>query len=637
MPLPVDGAVLGYTVTIGGRVIRGEIEARGKAEARYREALYRGQTAGRLEQDRADTFLQRLGNVPAGTDVRVEIEMLQPLAFAAGDEPAAGGEPGEGREACATGRTAGAPHWVYHFPTVVGVRYQGSPGRVPDAGRLDVDRDAGGGIPARFGLHLTVADGIAGSGGVTSSSHAIVAASAADGTPVRLAEDARLDRDVVVRWTAAKPEVGVRIVEGRGAGSDDGRYALVTITPPAGDAAAHARDLTVLLDASGSMQGGPIAIAKDVIESLLQSLGAEDRFEVLAFSNHVRRVTRGLLPAEQAVIRRAVRDVRAIHAGGGTEMAHALGEALRPLRGGSQRQVVLVTDGDIGFVQEVIAKARNMPAGVRVNVVGIGPAPNRSLTRFLARAGRGVELLANDDAGAAECATRLRTATARPVLTEVRFGGTAVLGVAPAKPRDVLAGQPLVLAVELRPRGGTLEVSGQLAGSKSVWAWRVEVPAAGAAAGETGPAIATTPLPVGALYGREAIADLEAEAGSGDADVQEVDGRIEALGLRHRITSRRTSLVAICEEPATDPNAPRRREKLVVELPAGISAEGVGLFEAAPMAMLGWGPPPQRFMELLRVTRGDRLSPTWWVPSATRPRRLRPRIPPPSSTGRATS
>ena len=81
MPLPAGGSVLGYTIRMGERVIRGEIEPRDKAEATYKEALYSGRTAGLLEQDRADTFRQRLGNVPPRTDVRVEIDVLHPLSF----------------------------------------------------------------------------------------------------------------------------------------------------------------------------------------------------------------------------------------------------------------------------------------------------------------------------------------------------------------------------------------------------------------------------------------------------------------------------------------------------------------------------------------------------------------------------
>jgi hypothetical protein len=45
-------------------------------------------------------------------------------------------------------------------------------------------------------------------------------------------------------------------------------------------------------------------------------------------------------------------------------MREGIREALRGLRAGAQRQVVLVTDGLIGFEQEVVAEilARSLPA-----------------------------------------------------------------------------------------------------------------------------------------------------------------------------------------------------------------------------------------------------------------------------------
>ena len=163
----------------------------------------------------------------------------------------------------------------------------------------------------------------------------------------------------------------------------------------------------------------------------------------------------------------------------------------------------------------------------------------------------------------------------RPVLTEISVGGRAVRRVAPARPRDVFAGQPLVMAVELDPRGGTLEVQGRLAaeGSATAWVRALEVPAGGAVGASAG--VSASPLPIGALYGREAIADVEAELRGRDHEARL--RAIEQLGLRHRITSRCTSLVAIAEEPSVDPTAPRRRERLAVELPMGVSAAGAGL------------------------------------------------------------
>jgi hypothetical protein len=61
LPLPADGAVIGYTIRLGARVVRGEIERREAARDRYLRALEEGRTAGLLEQERADTFTQTLG------------------------------------------------------------------------------------------------------------------------------------------------------------------------------------------------------------------------------------------------------------------------------------------------------------------------------------------------------------------------------------------------------------------------------------------------------------------------------------------------------------------------------------------------------------------------------------------------
>lgn len=555
MPLPADGAVLGYTVRMGERVIRGEIQPREKAEVAYREALYSGRSAGLLEQDRADAFQQQLGNVPPRTDVQVEIDVLHPLAFLAAVDDA-------------------GPLWEYRFPTVVSVRYEGAPGRVPDSKRLDVDRaDAEtGGIPTRFDVNMTVADDVITRGGIVSPSHEIRCLANAIGVCVTLPEDARLDRDLVLRWAASVDDVGVRITEGGGLPGDDGRYALLTITPPKMPAVSFHRDLTVLIDASGSMSGEPIETAKRIVTGLLESLEPEDRFEVLAFASKTRVLTRGLEGASAKAVKKAIGEVQGLQADGGTEMVSAFEKALESLRRDSQRQIVLVTDGQIGFEDELMAKlGKSLPSGVRVHAIGIGSAVNRTLTMMVSRAGRGTELIAADLGAAEETVRRIRAATVRPILTEVHLGGSALAGAAPRNPRDVFAGQPLVLAAELMPGGGTIEVSARLAGSDDAWVWRTEVgPAAPA------DAAAATPLPIGALYGREAIADLEARP-MGAENPATLDARIEALGMRHRITSRRTSLVAIAEEPSIDPLAPRRREKLPVEVPYGVSVGGAGL------------------------------------------------------------
>jgi len=442
------------------------------------------------------------------------------------------------------------------------VRYHGAPGRVPDQGDLSPDRGVTGDIPARVELSLTIAD--AGRDLVHSPSHAIEQAPGEGGMRIRFRDGERLDRDVIVRWAAATAGMGVRVVEGKGLSGDDGRYALITLVPPAAPEAAFHRDLTVLVDASGSMTGQPLELAKQVVGELLQSLEEGDRFELLAFSNDVRRLTSGLTDWSRTSLWAALDALAKLEADGGTEMLRAVEEALKPLRDDTQRQVVLVTDGEIGFEAEVVGKIVNH-GRTRLHAVGIGSAPNRTLTQQAAAAGRGLELLAGDARSASEAARRLIAGTARPVLTDITLGGGAVVGERLTRLRDVFAGQPLVFTAELDRQGGALELAGR------PWTERVEIPAAGA---EDAPA--TVPLPIGALHGRSVIAELEIGLASRGGS-ERLEKQIEALGMRHRIASRRTSLVAIAEEPAVDPRAPRRRERLAVEVPDGVSAEGSGL------------------------------------------------------------
>jgi Ca-activated chloride channel family protein len=585
LPLPADGVVVAYSFRLGERAVTGRIEKREEARRRYANALVEGRTAGLLEQQRADTFTQKLGNLPAGAAVSVRIEVLQPLAYLP--------------------RASAAAQWEYRFPTVVGVRYVGAPGDVSDAEALFAPRAEPASLPVRVSASFELADGAPESLAVESPSHELRVAAKG----LELAENARLDRDLVLRWNASALDVAARLFEGAGLEGDDGRYAALTITPPAQAQRAFSRDLTVLIDASGSMSGAPLESAKSVVLELLRSLAEGDRFELLAFADEPRSLTKGLCDARPSSIDDAIDALKELRAGGGTEMASAVTRALEPLRSDAQRQVVLVTDGYIGAEAQVVERiARKLPAGSRVHCVGVGSSPCRALTRGAARAGRGVELIVTNEGDAKGVAESLVRATARPVLTEIRVEGPGLAGLAPAKPRDVFAGEPLRLLVELAPGAESVVLSGNAPGSAERWSSRVRV--------ET----PSAKLPLGAAFGRELVADIESGAVT-DATA----ARIEQLGLRHRIVTSRTSLVAVTEDVTVDPTNPRRFERLAVEVPFEVSAEGVGFVQSS-MAVAG----ETMFFERMPARSLGRLvlqSPVYSVDvESIRPRQLTGRI-----------
>jgi Ca-activated chloride channel family protein len=538
MPLTADGAVSGYAFEIGDRTITGVVDRKRAARERFERAIVEGKTAALLEQERADIFTQQIGNIPPRETVIARITIDQRLVWLPEGE------------------------WELRFPTVIGPRYIGTADTVADvrATHIKVTDQP---LAARIQIELAIRDAIVAGAKPSSPSH--VLEKRADGT-IELKAGARLDRDIVVRWPVATPAVGLSLAAARPAKGDDA-FGLVTIVPPARTAKATPvpRDLLVLLDTSGSMSGGPLDKAKQVVALLIDSLGEADRLELIEFSNSPRRYKNEPIAATPTAKQDAIKWVRSRVADGGTEMRAAVIEALATLRIGAQRQVVVVTDGYVGGEQQILdALLRKLPKSCRLHVLGVGSAVNRSLATSLARAGRGAEVIVGIDEDAERGAKRLLDRTRLPMLTNVEIAGSALLRHAPEQIPDVFEGAPLVAALALRAEGGELVVKGQLADGS--WEQRMTVPAQ--SPGEGNQAIV-------ALYGRERVADVESYA-----MFSTVDGEIEDLGLMFQIATRMTSWVAIDEMRRH--TGPSRDQLVPQELPYGTQAQAFGLRNAAP-------------------------------------------------------
>jgi Ca-activated chloride channel family protein len=557
MPLPADGAVSGYAFVIGERTITGTVDRKRVARERFERAIVEGKTAVLLEQDRADIFTQQIGNLPPRETLIARITIDQRLAWLPEGE------------------------WELRFPTVIGPRYIGSADAAADDVHATHIKVSDQPLSARIQIELAIRDAIVGGAKPSSPTHELVHKSGA----VELVSGARLDRDIVVRWPVATPTVGLSLAAARPDHGDDA-YGLLAIVPPARAAKATpvARDLIVLLDTSGSMAGGPLDKAKQVVAMMIDSLGESDRLELIEFANTPRRYADEPIAATTKAKADAIKWVRSRSADGGTEMRAAVTEALATLRVGAQRQVVVVTDGYVGGEQQILdALHRALPKSCRLHVLGVGAAVNRSLASSLARAGRGVEVIVGLDEDAERGAKRLLDRTKLPMLTNVEIVGSALVRHAPERVPDVFAGAPLVAALALHAGGGELVVTGQLA--DGTWRQTLQVPAR--RAGDGNQAIV-------ALYGRERVADLESRV-----MVDRVDGEIEDLGLAFQIATRMTSWVAVDESRRSA--GPSRDEVVPQELVHGTSAQAFGVRASARAATA----PTQMMFDDLEATFAD--------------------------------
>jgi len=526
LPLPADGAVAGYRFTVGEHEVVGEVQPKAQARETFEAALVEGRTAALLDEERSSVFRQQLGNIPPGATLTCRITIDQPLAWEEGQ-------------------------WAWRFPTVVGPRYLGS---MPAADAVGVVVEvATDRVPdAALSASLTITEPC--TGAPTSPSHAVVPT----GGHVDLG--GVLDRDVVVRWPVSQPMPGVAVqVTRRG----DEAHAAITVVPPRQPGSVLPRHLVVLLDTSGSMGGRPLDQAKEMAGALIATLGPADHVELLAFASSVERFHALPVAMDLGGRRKALSWLRARRAGGGTEMTTGIRAAVSGASvGGAQKQVILVTDGYIGFEAEIVGIALDeRDKNTRVHTVGVGSSVNRSLTEPVARAGGGQEVVLGIDEPVGPAAARLVAHTSQPVVVDLELTGPVVHTTSHRLP-DLYAGAPVTLFAAVDPMGGPVTLSGRSA--EGPWTHTVTLPAA------------TEEGPASVRWARDQVADLELLCATGRR--QEVrERRIEAIGVGFQISTRFTSWVATTKHRTVDPDAESQQVTQPQALPHGVSAEGVGL------------------------------------------------------------
>jgi len=554
VPLPADAAVSGFSFELAGQRIVGEVDRKAKARERYEEAIVAGHSAAILDQERSSLFTQDVGNVPPGQDVVTELVLDQKLRWVM------------------KGNDVGS--WEWRFPTVVAPRYLGPKGRVRDAASISPDI-ATEPLSPRMSLSLSIDESLAEGGRVVSPTHPIISRRNGRRTDAGFAEEqgAQLDRDIAVRWPVAAPTVGASVALSRPAASkprSNNAFGLLTLVPPHAHESSEviARDLIVLLDTSGSMGGAPLAQAQRVTRALIDTLDEKDSLELIEFSMRPRRYKKR--PVRMSAKERRAADawVAKLSAGGGTEMHSGIMAALDSIRGDAQRQVVVITDGLIGFEDEIVRAIRErLPVNGRVHTVGVGSGVNRTLTQGAARAGHGVEILIAYDEDPEAAAERIVARTAAPLLVDVELSGDVLRAHHPERLPDLFAGAPALASLALDPKGGELLVRG----TTPAGPWEQQIAIAPCAPAEGDAAIT-------ALFARESVEDLEMHSACGE----QVDSQIETLGVDFQIATRLTSWVAISDDATVDPRDPSRHETMPHQLPHGMSVGSLGLRAAMP-------------------------------------------------------
>jgi Ca-activated chloride channel family protein len=524
-PLPTGAAVDHLRLLVGERVIEGVVKEREEAASLYETARREGKKASLLEQERPNIFTTSVANIGPGEEVTVVIEYQEALRYDQGQ-------------------------FSLRFPLVVAPRYiPGAPttlggfgangfatDQVPDAARITPPMDAARSNPVEIEVDLDAGFPIA---ALSSPSHAIQSRLDPSGTRARISSSGpyAADRDFVLSW---RPEVGrspraALFSELAG----DSTYALLMVLPPESDAKTKmARETIFVIDTSGSMAGASIAQAKASLMLALSRLQPEDSFNVIEFNSRHRVLFGESRRANEENLALARGFVEGLVANGGTEMLPALQAAFdgQERSSGVVRQVIFMTDGEVGNEAELFDFIKRNLGPSRLFTVGIGSAPNQHFMERAARFGRGTFTYVGRIEEVGEKMGSLFQKLESPVLTELAVGwADPGVEVWPARVPDLYLGEPMVIAARLPRPGQKVSLSGKTGGAP----WQFEVPVGGGAKGRG----------IAKLWAKEKITAL-GDSRSDGADREEVKRSIIAVALQHQLVSEFTSLVAVDKEPS---------------------------------------------------------------------------------------
>jgi len=454
-PLPGDAAVTGVVARFGEVTIRAELKAREQAEADYEAAKKQGRQAALATRETPDVFTLAVAGLQPDQDVVVETEYTQ-LARAEGLE------------------------WTLRIPLTTAPRYtrEDESGSRYSAGQLlALRRDPG----YRFAMDILVQN----AAGVSSATHALETAPEAGGSlRVRLREGEVVpDRDCVLAWQPLQetqhPALHALLHEDRAAGK---LYFLAQIAPPSARTVGGgvAREVVILVDHSGSMNGAKWEAADWAVKKFLSGLTARDLLALGVFHNDTKWLAPKLLEAEPDTLAEAARFLEANKDSGGTNLGVALEQALHLPRGKGERarHVLIVTDAQVTDAGRLLRLAEAESARQdrrRISLLCIDAAPNDFLARALAERGGGIARFLTSAPEEEDITTALDAVLedwAAPVLTDLRLevsrpGMEAAEGETVAASRsggsamdlgDLPAGRAIWVAGRV-PRGETADLA----------------------------------------------------------------------------------------------------------------------------------------------------------------------------------
>ena len=370
---PLTTAVTGLTVTVDDKVIEATVLEKEKAKEKYSDAMARGSTAFKMNQDeyQPDIIRIAIGNLLPATEAIIVTRYVKLMQIENG---------------C----------WSFRIPLAYTPRYNS---RIPahSSGGLDPKFVEKNELPYKW--HLDVE--------INSSKPITRLASPTHKLDIEFGNSNRKahvnlvnnnevsNTDLIILYKTENFNTPSAILQK--VPEYDCYAALISFCPGFGEGANEDVEINgsgeyiFVLDCSGSMSGGRIKLAKTALEMFLRSLPVDSKFNIVCFGSNYKFFKKGTIKYTPENLGKALSYLKKIDANmGGTEIDLALRAIfsihIDPFY---PRSLFLLTDGDVTNPDDVIDLIKKNAYNTRVHAFGIGSGASRYLVKNCALAGKG--------------------------------------------------------------------------------------------------------------------------------------------------------------------------------------------------------------------------------------------------------
>ena len=572
-PLEAGVAVTDCHLLVGDRKIRADLQERSVARRRYRQAINAGHRAALLEENRSETFSLKVGNIAAGEAVQIRLVTVGKLPIVDSE-------------------------WTLRLPLVVAPRYTSGVAlpSIPDHPSADTILACGthdptdevpdatyvtppvlvSGFRNRILLSIEVDLDLKElrpeedwASHLRSSLHTVMLDDQVESCRVKLLHHEAVNRDFILRGKVAATDVELASRMSPPTEAARGTFAIDVVPPPRSENdSSQGRRIVFLLDRSGSMSGWKFRAAQRGMANLIQSLGPQDEFEVIAFESGLTFFNDNCMAAAtDQTIFAATRWLSRLNEAGGTEMAQALDAALNILLTDAQRSetapvtssIVLITDGQITGEDHLLARLQNLSQKQRPRIytLGVDRAVNASVLKRISNATNGTFELVESEQRLSERLEAFAKEIGSPVLTDIEVTTDAdedceiVL-----ETTDLYSGRTVSIYGRSAKPNMTVNLSAKLMDG-SDWRKSVDVAANGCPSED-----------LISLWGRQQVRYLEDQYAIKNIDDEDLRQRIVDVSLSAHVLSRFTAYVAVDESEIVE-GGPLNRVSQPSEHPEG--------------------------------------------------------------------